>query len=431
VLNGLSPDLFLSGSADVNVRVAGSYESPRINGTAYLANATIATLIADERLTISNIKGGVRFNSNQAQIDSLTGVLGGGRVSVTGGALLSGLTPTRFQFNVRGEDVTVPYPENFRSTADVDLEFRGSATRGQQIATIISGKINLRRAEYTEDIDLETIISSRREALIEQGGEFALAATAQFQNLQIEGRDALIIRNNLAETVGSVSLRINGPVKEPIVAGRITATTGTINFRNRRYEIQRATIDLPGSLDVDPLLNIQAEAEIAGYDVITSITGPLTQPSVNVRSDPALPQADVVSLILTGELATGETGTSALAQSGLGTAASLLTESLISAPARRATDKLFGLNRFEIDPLIAGRGGQSPTARLTVGRQINKNLTITYSTNVTGNQNQVLAVEYRVSNRLSFVAQYEQGSTTGFGSRNDNFSFEIRLKKRF
>jgi translocation and assembly module TamB len=431
VLNGLSPDLFLTGSADVNVRVAGTFDVPRINGTAYLANASIATLIADERLTISNVKGGVRFNSNQAQIDTLTGVLGGGRVSVTGGALLSGLTPTRFQFNVRGEDVTVPYPQDFRSTADVDLEFRGTQTRGQQIATIISGAINLRRAEYTQDIDLETLISGRREALIEQGGEFALAATAQFQDLRIEGRDALIVRNNLAETVGSVSLRIDGPVKEPIVAGRITATTGTINFRNKRYEIQRATIDLPGSLNADPIINIQATAEIQGYDVITSITGPLTQPSVNVRSDPALPQADVVSLILTGNLATGETGASALAQSGLGTAASLLTESLISAPARRATDKLFGLNRFEIDPLIAGRGGQSPTARLTVGRQINKNLSITYSTNVTGNQNQVLAVEYRVSNRISFVAQYEQGSTTGFGSRNDNFSFEVRLKKRF
>jgi translocation and assembly module TamB len=431
VLNGLSPDLFLTGSADVNVRVTGTYEQPRINGTASLANASIATLLADQRLTISNVKGGVRFNNNQAQIDQLTGVLGGGRVSVTGGALLEGLNPTRFQVNIHGDDVTVPYPEGFRSTADADLEIRGSTTRGQQIATIISGAINLRRAEYTQDIDLETLISRRREALIEQGGEFALAATAQFQDLRIEGRDALVVRNNLAETVGSVSLRINGPVKEPVVSGRITATSGTLNFRNNRHEIQRATIDLPGSLDADPILNIQTVGEIAGYDVITSITGPLTQPTVTLRSDPALPQADVVSLILTGRISSGETGASALAQSGIGTAASLLTESLISAPARRATDKLFGLNRFEIDPLISGRGGESPTARLTVGRQINKNLSITYSTNVTSNQNQVLAVEYRVSNRLSFVAQYEQGSVTGFGSRNDNFSFEIRLRKRF
>ena len=432
VLKGLSPDLFLNGSAEANVRVAGTFEQPRINGTASLTNASLSILLADERLSITNVTGGVRFNSNQAQIDQLTGVLGGGRVWVTGGALLSGFRPTRFQLNIRGDDVTVPYPEDVRSTADVDLEIRGTAAgRGQQIATVISGQVNLRRAEYTEDLDLETLISRRREALIEQGGEFALAATAQFQDLRIEGRDALVVRNNLAEAVGSVSLRVNGPVKEPIVSGRITFTSGTVQFRNNRHEIQRATIDLPGSLEADPVLNIQTVGEIQGYDVITSITGPLTQPSVNVRSDPALPQADVVSLILNGQLATGDTGVSTLAQSGLGTAASLLTESLISAPARRATDKLFGLNRFEIDPLIAGRGGQSPTARLTVGRQINKNLSITYSTNVTGNQNQVLAVEYRLSNRLSFVAQYEQGSASGFSSRNDNFSFEIRLKKRF
>jgi translocation and assembly module TamB len=144
-----------------------------------------------------------------------------------------------------------------------------------------------------------------------------------------------------------------------------------------------------------------------------------------------LPQADVVSLITTGDLSTGETGTSTLAQSGIGTATSLLTDTLINAPAQRATSKLFGLSRFEIDPLIAGRGGSSPTARQTVGRQINKNLSITYSTNLTSDQNQVLALEYRVSNRLSFVAQYQQGSVSGFTTRNNNFSFEIRFHKRF
>lgn len=431
ILKGISPDVFLSGAADAHLRVAGTYAAPRINGVAALTNASVSTLVGDQRLTVSNVKGSVRFNESQAQIDSLTGRLGGGTVSVTGGALLRGFLPSRFQFNIRGDDVTLPYPEGFNSTADVDLEFRGSQTREQQIATIISGSVNLRRTEYTKDIDLESIINRRREALIEQGGEFSLAATAQFQDLRIEGRDALVVKNNIADTVGSVSLRINGPVKDPIVSGRITATGGTLQFRNQRHEIQRATVDLPGQLDADPILNIQTTAEIAGYDVITSITGPLTSPTVNVRSDPALPQSDVVSLILNGQLSTGDTGTSALAQSGLGTAASLLTESLISAPVRRATDKLFGLNRLSIDPLVAGRGGESPTARLTVGRQINKNLSVTYSTNLTGNQNQVLAVEYRVSNRLSFIAQYEQGTTTGFNPHNDNFSFEIRLKRRF
>jgi translocation and assembly module TamB len=427
VLNSFTQNNFLSGLADIAVRVSGTYEQPRINGMATVAGASYSTLIGDERLTLANVKASVRFNSNQAQLDSLTGTLGGGRVAASGGALLEGFVPSRFRISVSANDVTVPFPENFRSTADANLEINGSMRQ-----QIISGAVNLRRAEYTQDIEIADLINRRREAsLTEGGGGGSSFATTTQLDLRVEGRDALVVRNNLADLVGSASLRITGAVEDPVISGRITVSRGTLTFRNDRYELTRAYIDLPAQRDADPLLNIQAESEIRGYNVIVSLTGPLSQPNAVVRSDPALPQADVVSLITTGDLSSGSTGVSTLAQSGLGTAASLLTDTLINAPARRATDKLFGLNRFEIDPLIAGRGGASPTARLTLGRQINRNLSVTYSTNVTSDQNQVLALEYRVSNRLSFIAQYEQGSVTSLASRNNNFSFEIRFRKRF
>jgi translocation and assembly module TamB len=220
-------------------------------------------------------------------------------------------------------------------------------------------------------------------------------------------------------------------VKDPVISGRITATSGTLNFRNDRYEIVRALMDLPPRAGADPILNIQAETQIRGYRVTVTLTGPLSQPQALVRSDPALPQADVVSLITTGQLSGSDTSTSILSQSGLGTATSLLTDALINAPAQRATSKLFGLSRFEISPIIGGRTGSTPGARLTVGKQINKDLAVTYSTNVTSDPNQILALEYRVSDRLFFVAQYEQASTRDLSSRNNSFSFEIRFRKRF
>ncbi len=226
-------------------------------------------------------------------------------------------------------------------------------------------------------------------------------------------------------------MRVRGPLDDPVVSGRITAERGTLTFRNDRYEIQRAVVDLPPRRGADPVLNIQAESEISGYRVLVGINGPLSQPVTSLRSDPALPQADVVSLITTGSLSSGAESSSTVAQTGLGTATSLLTDTLINAPISRATDKLFGLNRFEFDPLIAGRGGASPTARLTVGRQINRNLAVTFSTNVTGEPNQVVAVEYRVSDRLSFVAQYQQGTQDTLRTRNNNFNFELRFRKRY
>ena len=425
VLNGISPDFFSSGTAEMAVRINGTFEDPRMLGTASISNGSISVLLGNDRWTVANLRAGIRFTANQAQIDSLNGTVGGGRVSATGGALLDGFTVSAFRVNLIGDDVTVPFPENFRSTLDANVEIRGSSRE-----QLIGGLVTLRRAEYTEDIELADLIDTRRQS-IEEGAEIDLARTALFAALRVEGRNALVVRNNLADLVGSVSLQLDGPVNDPIISGRITATTGTLNFRNDRYDITRLLIDLPPAPNADPVLNVQAEGQIRGYRVIVSLTGPLSQPQAAVRSEPALPQADVVSLITTGQLSSGDTSASVLAQSEVGAATSLLTDALINAPAQRATRKLFGLSRFEINPVISGTTGSSPSARLTLGQRISKEVTVTYSTNVTSDPNQILALEYRVSDRLSFVAQYEQASTRRLSARTNNFNFEIRFRKRF
>ena len=108
-----------------------------MNGQASLDNASVSLLLGNERWTVANVKGGVRFTANQARIDSLTGTLGGGRVSASGGALLDGFTVSAFRVNVHGDDVTVPFPPDFRSTLDADVEIRGSS-REQLIGGLVN-----------------------------------------------------------------------------------------------------------------------------------------------------------------------------------------------------------------------------------------------------------------------------------------------------
>lgn len=440
-LSSASRNTFLSGVARVAVAVGGSFEQPQVTGTASVENASLALLLENERLTATQINGLVRFNSNQANLESLTGRLGGGRVSATGGALISGFVPTQFRLVARGENVTVPaaafvtlpaFLGDLPTTADADLEIRGGSE-----GVFATGTVKVRRTEITEDIDLADLIDRRNEVPITSGSGGGVGAGAGLFGpttiaLTIQGQDALVVRNNLADMVGSLNLRVQGPIDAPVSSGRITATRGTVAFRNDRYEILRAIVDLPPRVEAPPVINLQAQADIRGYRVTVTMSGPLSGGlTTTATSDPPLPQADVIALITTGNLSGGPEGTSTLAQTGLGTATSLLTDTLINAPVQKATDKLFGLNRFEFDPVIAGRGGQSPTARLTVGRQVNRNLAITYSTNVTGEPNQVIAVEYRVSDRLSFIAQYQQGSTDTLRTRSNNFNFELRFRKRY
>ena len=62
--------------------------------------------------------------------------------------------------------------------------------------------------EVTQDIDLADLIDQRRDADIttgggEGGGGGILGAAVTTLNLTIQGQDALVVRNNLADMVGS------------------------------------------------------------------------------------------------------------------------------------------------------------------------------------------------------------------------------------
>lgn len=432
LVNLFTKDTFYSGLADVSVRLSGPYGNSRISGNASTENATFATFVGSDRLTFERVKTRVIFTSSQAAIEEATGYLGGGRFTASGGALLNGLSPQSFRFNLDGRGVTVPFPKDFVTTGDARLEITGiRPTSSEPISVSVAGRVNASRSIYRKDIDLANIIGGRRERSLSSGGGSSFG-NVRF-DLVVEGRDALIVRNNIADLTASVSLLVTGDAAEPMVSGRVIATGGTLFYRNDRYILQRGVVEFPPDRAIEPIVNLQAETEIGGYQIFLSLNGSLTETeelSLNVRSSPSLPQADIVSLITTGALTNSNGGIPTFAQTGIRTAAELLTDSIINNPTRKATDKLFGLNVFEIDPIISGQQS-NPGARLTVGRQINRNLRVTYATNLSQDQNQVIALEYRVSNRLSFIAQYEQRSLTNVTRNRDNFSIELRFRKRF
>ncbi|MDQ3323230.1 MAG: translocation/assembly module TamB, partial [Acidobacteriota bacterium] len=437
VLNALSKNTFVNGFANVSVRLTGENASARLIGTAELQNVGVSAFIGSNRLSLDRIRGRILFTSNQAQIDELTGFLGGGRISVEGGATLRGLELQGFRFNVNGNNFTAPLPPDFITTGDAEVEFSGRRVGGE-LQSLLRGRIVAKRSVYNKDIDIADFVSGRREGSLSDNSGSSSGSSASFfgvpnLDISIEGRNAFVVRNNLADLTASATLRVTGDTEYPQISGRITADSGTIFFRKDRYEVQRGVLEFPPNTANEPFINLQASTEIKGYQIIVNLVGELNNTetlNATVRSSPALPQGDVVSLITTGNLANTDTGIPTLAQSGINTAAEILTDELINNPLSRATDKLFGLNRFEIDPIVSGQR-LNPSARLTVGRQINRNLLVTYSTNLSEDQNQVLALEYRVSNRLSFVAQYEQRSLSNVTRNNNNFSVEIRLRKRF
>src|SRR5205085_1318072 len=157
ILNAISPNTFFSGLTTVNIRVTGQNKTARLNGEAIAQSASVSTFVGSERLTFERIKGRILFTSNQAQIDELTGFLGGGKVNISGGAQLNdSLQLQAFRFGLSGNNITIPLPEDFITTGNAEIEMNGRRI-GDELTTRISGRIDARRSLYTKDIDLADI----------------------------------------------------------------------------------------------------------------------------------------------------------------------------------------------------------------------------------------------------------------------------------
>ena len=98
-------------------------------------------------------------------------------------------------------------------------------------------------------------------------------------------------------------------------------------------------ITIPGRRGAEPTIDFQAESDIRGYHISINFNGTIAKLQTNVRSDPELPEPDIISLILNGSISGGDRSTLAgLGQTGLGLAQSILSASLSEQLERGTQD---------------------------------------------------------------------------------------------
>ncbi|MBI4850384.1 MAG: translocation/assembly module TamB [Acidobacteria bacterium] len=410
LLNSISNSLFVGGSASFSASLTNGNN---LVGSADLKNISVRYI--DSPISIQEGNGKILFSNDRALLDNFTAKSNGGQIKASGGLLFDKLNPNRFRLEVSATGLRVNYPDTVRSIVDSELLLQGSDK-----VQILNGKVTVRHSEYRQDVDLAKLIASNFVFSVGNLTSFAFGNTLNL-NINVNAQDSLFVDNNVAEMIGGGSLKIGGTLNNPIISGRATISRGTLFLRNDQYNITRGIVDFPNSRNGQLRFDIEADTDLRGYRIILNLAGTLNRFNTLLRSEPALPQSDIISLITTGQLLPpGATAQSSDTQTRLSPALGLLSETL-SQKVEQSTDKLFGLNRFQIDPLIAGRG-TNPTARITLGRRITKNLSLTYSTNITTGQEQIVVVEYQVNRNISIIGTREQDGTYGF---------DIRFRKRF
>jgi translocation and assembly module TamB len=418
LLGGYVPDLDARGPAQINVSFEGNLDRPRITGRVHIENASAR--VSDFPTGLSAIQGDLVFDATRLYFENVSAESGGGSLHLTGSVNYAE-TPLRYDISVRSDRVRIRYPEGMSWLVGGTLRLSGTTSNA-----VLSGRVIVERVTLTQGLQVAGMLVSAKEGITGPSTTSSYLRNLQFD---VEGLSAPDARMEWpgAQLQADANLRVRGTWEHPILLGHIHILSGNLNFAGNRYRVSRGDLNFANPFRLDPVLNVEATTNVEQYEITLNFNGPASKLTLAYRSDPPLPADDIVTLLALGQT-TSEAATSrggATASSGTANASAILSEAISSQLGGRL-ERLFGITRFRVDPGLAEVGStgseQNAAARVTVEQQIARNLTITYVSNVSSTQQQVIQVEYNVDRNVSIV---------GLRDQNGTFGIDIKIKKRF
>ena len=404
LLKGMMPDLSEQGRADLNVAMNGTMSQPQITGRASVHDASAS--YADFPIGLSHVNGDIVFDTSRLLLNNVTAEAGGGKLSLTGSASY-GDGPLRYSITAVTPTIRIRYPAGMSWLTGGTLQLSGTTD-----AAVLSGNIQVQRLLFAEGVDVASFFATSSET---SGGSSPSSPFMRNLTFDIEGQTTpgAQIQWEGAQVEMDGDVRLRGTWDRPILLGDVHLLGGQMAFRGNNYTLTRGDINFANPFRLDPVLNVEATSNISQYQVTIDFTGPASHLALNYRSDPPLPDSDIIALLALGS--TGESSalrSQSTASQNYG-ATALLSEAISTGLGGRI-QHLFGISQFRVDPFVAGTTTESnATARVTIEQRLTNGLTITYSTNAASNQQQLIQVEYTVKRDLSVVFLRDINGTNG------------------
>jgi translocation and assembly module TamB len=415
LLSSFDPNLTASGPATVHVTVAGTLDEPLPQGRIEVKNASVN--YAGLPSGVTEMTGSLLFTGDQIHIEQLTARTGGGTLDLKGDVTNFYREPN-FNLTATGKDVRLRYPPGVSSTATAELHWVGNRS-----ASTLSGNILVTKLAVTPGFDFGSYLERSRQSV----SITSTGSPLYNVKLDVAVRTApeLQMKTAVARLSGDADLRLRGSLARPSVLGRADILEGDATFNGIKFRLERGDITFANPVAIEPQVNLQATTHVRNYDLDVTVTGTPERLNVNYRSEPPLPKSDIIALLALGR--TSQESEQLQQQSGQGIftdeASNLIINQAINSTVSSRMQKLFGVSRIKIDP--QGLTTETnPTARgpqVTIEQQFANNISLTYSTNVSQNSQQIIQGEYFFTRNISAVGTRDQ---------NGVVSFDVQVRRR-
>ena len=411
-----NPKVLARGTVGINLNASGTMSKPVLQGRLEVKNTFVSH--NDFPSGLSDLNGVLVFDRNRIQIQSLTGTTGGGTIALTGSATYQGGV-FQLDFGATAHGVRLRYPPGVSSTADADLRLTGNTN-----SALLNGDVLVTKLAVTPGFDFGAYIEKSKQLTIHTQSD-SLQSRLKL-DIHVGTTPELQMQTAVARLSGNADLRVRGTADRPAILGRVEVLEGEISFNGNKYMLERGDVTFANPTKTQPIIDMAATTRVRDYDITVQFRGDASVPNglkVSWQSDPQLPEADVISLLALGRT---QEESAAVASNGSfgfgGEASNLLINEALNSTVNSRLQRLFGASRVKIDP----QGLASDTAvvrgpQVTVEQQVANNLTLTYSTNVSVSNQQIIQVEYNITRNISIVALRDW---------NGVVSFDFKIRRR-
>jgi translocation and assembly module TamB len=403
IIQSLNPDFTSYGSAMVSLRIGGDVANPRTVGRIQIENAGVSYI--DLPNGLSDINGTLVFTPDRLQVQTLTARTGGGTLDVKG--FLTYGRSINFNLQAVGNDIRLRYPQGVSSNANAALRLTGTPA-----SALLSGDIVVTKFGITPQFDLANYIMRSKQPTPEPKPGSLLYNVKM--DIHVTSTPELQFETALAKLSGNVDLRLRGSLARPAVLGRVNITEGDISFNGTKYRIDRGDISFANPTGITPIFDIAANTRVRDYDITLGFHGSTDRLNTTYRSDPPLATADIIALLAFGRTREESAMQSTPNQNLTQEASNAILGQAVNATVSSRMQKLFGVSRIKIDPEVGGAENNPSSARVTIEQQVAKSLTVTYITDITRSNQQVISAEYNLTRAVSIVAVRDQYGILSF-----------------
>ena len=407
----LDSDLTASGLTTFQVEAHGPLLHPNLQGRIDFQNGALS--LEDLPNGLSELHGTLEFNQNRLEVKNLTAMSGGGLLTVGGSlAYQHGIYA---DLSVTGKQVHIRYPEGVSSLADATFHLQG-----QQSNLFLSGNVLITRFSVSPDLDLAALATQANSSIGTIAPPDAPSNHVRL-DVHIVSSPQLSFQNAFAKLAGDVDLSLHGTLASPSLLGRVSVTEGSALIAGTRYDLERGDITFTNPVRIEPIIDLSATAHVEDYDISLGLHGSPQKLSVSYRSDPPLPEADVVSLLALGHTASQQRLYTQQQEQAITNPTDALLGGALNATVSSRVQKLFGAGSVKVDPNYLGAFGNS-TSRITMQEQFGRSVTLTYATDVNTTSQQLLQAEVAINRHVSVVVARDESGV---------FSMVIKATRRF